>query len=80
MEIDGRALCYVLIEDEKWWNRRLNRNKTGNATHAFVRRGRVGPKEAQKILFYVKQPMKQIKGFGEFLRNHWNKLQIMGPL
>jgi len=35
--------------------------------HAFVRRGTVGPKEAQKILFYVKRPAKQIKGFGEFV-------------
>lgn len=59
--------AYVLIEDEKWWNRRLDQNKAANAVHAFVRRGRVGPKEAQKILFYVKQPTKQIKGFGEFL-------------
>jgi len=35
--------------------------------HAFVRRGKVGPKEAQKILFYVKRPHKQIRGLGEFL-------------
>jgi len=35
--------------------------------HAFVRRGRVGPREAQKILFYVKRPVKQIRGFAEFL-------------
>jgi predicted transcriptional regulator len=58
--------AYVLIENEKWWNRRLKQNTTGNGVHAFVRRGRVGPKEAQKILFYVMHPMKQIKGF-EFL-------------
>jgi len=43
------------------------RNKTGSMVHAFVRRGRVGPKEAQRVLFYVKRPTKQIKGFGEFL-------------
>jgi len=59
--------AYVLVEDEKWWNRRLTRNKMGSEVHTFVRRGRVGPKEAQKILFYVKRPAKQIKGFGEFL-------------
>jgi len=59
--------AYVLIEDEKWWDRRLTRNRKGTKVHAFVRRGRVGPKEAQKILFYVKRPAKQIRGFGEFL-------------
>lgn len=59
--------AYVLIEDEKWWNRRIARNRLGSAVHVFVRRGRVGPKWAQKILFYVKRPAKQIRGLGEFL-------------
>jgi len=59
--------AYVLIEDEKWWSRRLTRNRTSSIVHAFVRRGRVGPKEAQKVLFYVKRPAKQIRGYGEFL-------------
>jgi len=59
--------AYVLVEDEKWWNRRRTRNRMGSMTHAFVRRGKVGPKEAQKILFYVKHPVKQIRGFGDFL-------------
>jgi len=59
--------AYILVEDEKWWDRRLTRNRTGSRVHAFVRRGKVGPKNAQKILFYVKRPAKQIRGFGEFL-------------
>jgi len=59
--------AYLLVEDEKWWNRRCARNRTSNAVHSFVRRGRVGPKDAQKILFYVKRPAKQIRGFAQFL-------------
>jgi len=59
--------AYLLVEDEKWWNRRCTRNRTGNAVHAFVRRGKVGPKDARKILFYVKRPAKQMRGFAEFL-------------
>jgi len=59
--------AYLLVEDEKWWTRRCSRKETGNTVHAFVRRGKVGPKEAQKILFYVKGPVKQIRGFGDFL-------------
>ncbi len=59
---------YVLVEDEKWWNRRISKNKLGTEIHAFVRKGAVGPKEAQKILFYVKRPAKQIKGLADFLQ------------
>lgn len=60
--------AYLLVEDEKWWKRRCTRNRLGNSVHTFVRRGKVGPKKAQKILFYVKRPAKQIRGFGEFLQ------------
>jgi predicted transcriptional regulator len=32
-----------------------------------VRRGKVGPKSANTLLFYVKLPVGEIKGYGEFL-------------
>jgi len=67
LTLDGEHYAYVLVEDEKWWSRRRSRNKVDNIVHAFVRRGRVGPKQTHKILFYVKRPVKQIQGFGEFL-------------
>jgi predicted transcriptional regulator len=59
--------AYVLVEDERWWNRRCSRNKTPGVIHSFVRRGKVGPKQAAKLLFYIKLPVKQIKGVGEFV-------------
>jgi len=59
--------AYILINDEKWWNRRIGQNKTGKSVHAFVRRGRVGPKGAHLLLFYVKHPVREIRGFGEFV-------------
>jgi len=59
--------AYILINDEKWWNRRLNQNKAGKKIHAFVRRGAVGPKTAQFVLFYVKNPIREIRGVGEFI-------------
>ncbi len=59
--------AYILVEDDKWWQRRCARNKIGNSVHSFVRRGKVGPKEANKLLFYVKLPMRQIKGVGDFV-------------
>lgn len=63
----GERYAYLLVEDEKWWNRRCKRNRRGRNVHSFVRRGRVGPIEAQKVLFYVKHPAKQIRGAGDFL-------------
>ncbi len=59
--------AYILVEDEKWWNRRCARNKTKGLGHSFVRRGKVGPKDTSRLLFYVKLPVKQIKGVGEFV-------------
>ncbi len=59
--------AYVLVEDERWWTRRCARNKTPGVVHSFVRRGKVGPKQAARLLFYVKLPVRQIKGVGEFV-------------
>ena len=59
--------AYILTNDEKWWNRRCNQNKLGKLVHAFVRRGRVGPKDTKLLLFYVKHPIKEIRGLGEFI-------------
>jgi len=59
--------AYVLVEDEKWWNRRCTKNKVIGSVHTFVRRGKVGPKNTCRLLFYIKLPVKQIKGVGEFV-------------
>lgn len=59
--------AYLLIEEEKWWNRRTSKNRLGSDVHSFVRKGKVGPKEAQQLLFYVKSPVRQIKGAAEFV-------------
>jgi predicted transcriptional regulator len=59
--------AYILIEQAKWWNSRRNKSKKSVNTQAFVRRGRVGPKNARKLLFYVKLPVGEIRGHGDFL-------------
>jgi len=59
--------AYILVEHEKWWNSRKNKSQKGLNTQAFVRRGRVGPKEAKILLFYVKLPVGEIRGYGDFL-------------
>ncbi len=66
-EVTEEHFAYLLIEDEKWWNRRISKNKLGTEVHSFVRKGKVGPKEATQLLFYMKRPVRQIKGTAEFL-------------
>jgi predicted transcriptional regulator len=59
--------AYILLSAEKWWIRRVNKNKAGKTLQSFVRKGAVGPKDAKLILFYVKHPLREIRGSGEFL-------------
>jgi predicted transcriptional regulator len=58
---------YILVEREKWWNSRHDKNRKSVNAQVFVRRGLVGPKEVQKLLFYVKLPVGEIRGYGDFL-------------
>jgi len=59
--------AYVLLSNEKWWNRLCDRESSGKSFHVFVRKGIVGPKRTELILFYVTYPFKEIRGFGEFV-------------
>ena len=59
--------AYILLSNEKWWKRRCEQNRAGKTLQAFVRRGTVGPKNAELILFYITYPSKEIRGYGEFL-------------
>jgi len=58
--------AYILVEDQKWWTRRCDKNKN-SLVHSFVRRGKVGPKNTSRLLFYIKLPVRQIKGIGDFV-------------
>jgi len=59
--------AFILLNIEKFWNRLCDLNRTGKTRHAFVRRGLVGPKNVELLLFYVTQPRKEIRGVGEFI-------------
>jgi len=59
--------CYILVEHEKWWNSRYGKNRKGLSAQVFVRRGYVGPKVTSKLLFYVKMPVGEIRGYGDFI-------------
>jgi predicted transcriptional regulator len=55
------------MDNEKWWNRLCNQSRAGKKSHVFVRKSAVGPKKAKMLLFYVTHPVKEIRGYGEFV-------------
>jgi predicted transcriptional regulator len=59
--------AFILIADEKFWNLLCERNRVSSGTFAFVRRSKVAPKSAQKLLFYVKKPVMQVRGIADFI-------------
>ena len=59
--------AYILMDNEKWWNQLCNQNRAGKKLHAFVRKSIVGPKNAKMLLFYVTHPVKEIRGYSEFV-------------
>ena len=59
--------AYILLITPKWWDRLCDRSEAGKKFHAFVRRGLVGPKKTNRLLFYVTHPLKEIRGFAEFV-------------
>ena len=63
----NECYAYILISDEKWWNRLCERNRNNNGIRVFVRRNRVGPLKTEKLLFYVKKPIMQIRGVADFV-------------
>lgn len=65
--MQNECYAYILISDEKWWNRLCERNRNNNEIRVFVRRNRVGPLKTEKLLFYVKKPIMQIRGVADFV-------------
>lgn len=75
--------AYIVLEAEKWWNRRCSQKNAGKVLQAFVRRGKVGPISAELLLFYVKHPVREIRGTAEFVERIvgnadelWNKYGV----
>ncbi|MCW3994061.1 MAG: hypothetical protein NWE85_05830 [Candidatus Bathyarchaeota archaeon] len=65
--MQNECYAYILISEEKWWDRLCARNRNSNKIRVFVRRNRVGPLKTQILLFYVKKPIMQIRGVADFI-------------
>ena len=59
--------AFILISNEKYWNKLRERNRTNRGIQVFVRKNQVGPREAQMLLFYVKKPIMQVRGVADFI-------------
>ena len=69
--------AYVLIANEKYWKRLCLRNGMEKGVHSFVRKNKVAPKAAQKLLFYIKKPSMRIQGTAEFLERLTGRTEDM---
>jgi predicted transcriptional regulator len=65
--MEHERYAFILIADEKYWNMLCERNRASSGTYAFVRKSKVAPKTAQKLLFYVKKPVMQVRGIADFV-------------
>jgi predicted transcriptional regulator len=65
--------AFILVADQKYWNKLCERSRANMAVHAFVRKNQVAPKAAEKLLFYVKKPVMQVRGTADFLE------RVTGP-
>jgi predicted transcriptional regulator len=69
--------AFLLITDEKYWGRLRQCKKESNKICSFVRKNVVGPKETKKVLFYIKKPAMQIRGFADFVERVTGKREEM---
>ena len=58
--------AYILLTNERWWNRRIAQSRAGKKVQTFVRKNAVGPIKTNLLLFYVNNPVREVKGIGEF--------------
>ncbi len=65
METDHYA--FMLVIEKKYWNRLCQFPNQGRQIRFFVRKNQVGPKQARKLLFYVKKPHMQVLGSADFV-------------
>ena len=45
----------------------VRRNKASRETHFFVRKNQAVTKNAQKLLFFIKKPVMQVRGVPDFI-------------
>jgi predicted transcriptional regulator len=65
--MENKRYAFILISGGKYWDKLCERNRANEGIHAFVRKNQVGPRETQKLLFYVKKPIMRVLGGADFI-------------
>jgi len=65
--VEDEHYAFLLVAEEKYWNRLVHDNQKSKQIRFFVRKRQVGPTEAKKLLFYIKKTQKQIRGTADFV-------------
>lgn len=65
--MENEHYAFVLVVDQKYWDRLCDRTRAGKETHFFVRGSQVGPLSTNKLLFYVTKPKMQVLGTADFV-------------
>ncbi len=60
--------AFMLVMDKKYWSRLCDFPQRNRRIRFFVRKNRVGPTQARKLLFYVKKPSMQVLGCADFVQ------------
>jgi len=58
---------FIMMIQEKWWSRFLQRCRQGRKIHSYVQRSAGAPKSASMIFFYVAKPVGEIAGYADFI-------------
>ncbi len=66
IRVKSERYAFILVSDEKNWNKLCGHCSGRKGIISFVRKSVVAPVETQKLLFYVKKPIMQIRGVADF--------------
>jgi predicted transcriptional regulator len=58
---------YMMMIQDKWWQRFLQRHREGRKLHSYVRTGFAAPKKASLLFFYVAKPVGKVAAVAEFV-------------
>jgi predicted transcriptional regulator len=67
LEVQNEHYSFILISDEKNWNKLREQKRSGKGTQVFIRKNFVGPVKTKQLFFYVKRPVKEIRGKADFV-------------
>ncbi|MDH7564091.1 MAG: hypothetical protein QHH24_04320 [Candidatus Bathyarchaeota archaeon] len=65
--MSDRRYAFVMMIQNKYWQKFLQRSFDGLEVHSYVRRGFAGPSATLLLLFYVARPVGELAGYAEFI-------------